>query len=225
MGGAESVSPTPREPVSEDLSSYFNKSAAIVRTYTDRFEHQYARPVMNTSQAFFDDRPISAIFVAIFSTLSFLPAVTFLGISLFIIFASTVTALVFAFLAAAAVVLTLLTCLVSTLIATAFASAFLTFALISSFLFLRIVILVHRDGVLGISAWVSETKQRLIYVSTPRPPTKPPSSKRETGPLLERSDSPSSSVIVVQEMGVISRPSDIKHERELYDDYGAQGSG
>ena len=27
----------------------------------DRFEHQYARPVMKTSQAFFDDRPISAV--------------------------------------------------------------------------------------------------------------------------------------------------------------------
>ena len=117
-----------------------------------------------------------------------------------------------------------MTCLLSTLIATAFASAFLTFALISSYLFLRIVILVHRDGALGISAWMSETKQRLIYVSTPRPPTKPPSGKRENGPPLERSDSPSSSVIVVQEMGVISRPSDIKHERELYDDYGGQGS-
>jgi len=116
------------------------------------------------------------------------------------------------------------TCLVSTLIATAFASAFLTFALIGSYLFLRLVILVHRDGVFGISAWVSETKKRLIYVSTSRPATKPPSSKRENGPPSKRSDSPSSSMIVVQEMGVISGPSDIKHERELYDDYGNQGS-
>jgi hypothetical protein len=159
-----------------------------------------------------------------------------------IIVASTVTALVFAFLAAVAVALTLckpptpsyssktrpkfqtVTCLASTLIATAFASAFLTFALISSYLFLRLVILVRRDSVLGIPAWVGETKQRLMYVTTPRPTTKPPSSKRENGPPSELSDSPSSSMIVVQEMGVISQPSDIKHERELHDDYGSQGS-
>ncbi|KIK07184.1 hypothetical protein K443DRAFT_673743 [Laccaria amethystina LaAM-08-1] len=224
MGGAESNSPTPREQVSGDLSSYFDKSAAIVRTYTDKLEHHYARPAMKTSRAYFDDRPISAIFIAIFSMLSFLPAVTFLGISLLIIVASTVTALVFAFLAAVAVALTLLTCLASTLIATAFASAFLTFALISSYLFLRLVILVRRDSVLGIPAWVGETKQRLMYVTTPRPTTKPPSSKRENGPPSELSDSPSSSMIVVQEMGVISQPSDIKHERELHDDYGSQGS-
>jgi len=44
------------------------------------------------------------------------------------------------------------TCLVYTLIATAFASSFLTFAIISSYLFPCLAILVHQNGVLSISA-------------------------------------------------------------------------
>ncbi|KIJ93377.1 hypothetical protein K443DRAFT_646104 [Laccaria amethystina LaAM-08-1] len=47
------------------------------------------------------------IFITIFYMLSFLPAVTFLGISLFMVVVSTVTALVFAFLAAATITLML----------------------------------------------------------------------------------------------------------------------
>jgi hypothetical protein len=107
------------------------------------------------------------------------------------------------------------TCLVSTLIATAFASSFLAFAIISPYLFLHLAILIHWNGVLGISAWVSESKQQLIYVTAPHPPAKLPSSKRENGPPPKRSDSPSSLMTVVQKMGVLSGPSNIKHEREL----------
>ncbi|KAG6819696.1 hypothetical protein H0H93_009490 [Arthromyces matolae] len=45
---------------SEDIYSYFNKSVSAVQEHADHFEEIYARPALRTSQAFFDDRPISA---------------------------------------------------------------------------------------------------------------------------------------------------------------------
>jgi hypothetical protein len=69
------------------------------------------------------------------------------------------------------------TYLISTLIAMAFASSFLVFAIISSYLFLHLTIFIHQNGALGISAWVSESKQWLIYITAPCPPTKLSSSK------------------------------------------------
>ncbi|KIM47885.1 hypothetical protein M413DRAFT_439566 [Hebeloma cylindrosporum] len=166
MGASDSWnSPTPiakskTEGQKDELSTQFDRSISIVRDYTNRFEHDYARPVLNSSWAFFDKRPISAVFIAFFSLLSFVPIITFLGTSIFVIAAFTTVALSGAAIAAFVVILGFLAVLVSILAAAFFTSITLTVLVVSAYILVRFAILVRREGASGIADWASETKRQ-----------------------------------------------------------------
>ncbi|RDB17123.1 hypothetical protein Hypma_001655 [Hypsizygus marmoreus] len=158
----------------DNLYSYFNKSVSAVQTHADQFEHDYARPALRTSQVFFDERPIAATFLAIFSVLSFLPVVSFIAFSVFFVVSFAVIALTCAFLASVTVVLTLLSLLVLTLLATTLSSAFLTSTALSLYSFTRLFSLVREHGRAGAFEWIEEMKGAIfsnlpIQVDAPRP--------------------------------------------------------
>ncbi|KAF8973883.1 hypothetical protein BDZ97DRAFT_402832 [Flammula alnicola] len=162
MGGGDSPTPRLNAGEKDELSTQFNKSIGLVRDYTSRLEHDYAQPAFVVSRGFFEERPISATFIAIFSLLSSFPVFTFLGVSLFIIVTFITIALGVAFIAAAGVVLGLLTILLSILTAAFFTSMFLTLVSVSCYLFLRLVVLVRQEGKSGFFDWAGEMKRYIL---------------------------------------------------------------
>ncbi|GLB39798.1 hypothetical protein LshimejAT787_0703080 [Lyophyllum shimeji] len=138
----------------DDLYAYFNKSVTAVQAHADHFEQEYARPALRTSQEFFDERPIAATFIVIFSFLSFIPVASFLGLSLFAVASITIIALTSTIIASATVVLTLLSLLILTLMMTLAASAVLTLSGISLYSFWSLANLVREHGRTGISRWM-----------------------------------------------------------------------
>ncbi|THH02026.1 hypothetical protein EW026_g759 [Hermanssonia centrifuga] len=146
----------------EDLQSYFEKSAAIVRRVVDRAEIAYVRPGIKNVAESFEKRPLLSSFVAVFVFLSFLPIISFVGFSLFVIGTFTFLGLAGAFAASTVVVLVsgfVLACTLAFLLLIAF---FLSSALLVGFLTTRLLLLVRTDGPrTGVTEWTKETKTRL----------------------------------------------------------------
>jgi len=149
----------------EDLSSSFNRSASAVQTYADKFEHEYARPALRVSQAFFDEHPVTATFIAIFSFLSFVPVLSFLGFSAFILLSFTLVALSSALLTGAVIILGSLACLLFTLFIITCISGFLTTLCVAGYTLLRLATLVRSDGGDGAAEWARETKGHIAHAS------------------------------------------------------------
>jgi len=147
----------------EDLSYSFNRSASAVQTYADKFEHEYARPALRVSQAFFDEHPVTATFIAIFSFLSFVPVLSFLGFSAFILLSFTLVALSSALLTAAVIVLGSLACLLFTLFIITCISAFLTSLCVAGYTLLRLATLVRSDGGDGAAEWAREARGHIAH--------------------------------------------------------------
>ncbi|KAJ6463937.1 hypothetical protein C8R45DRAFT_1107523 [Mycena sanguinolenta] len=164
----------------EQLAAHFEKSATVVRAYADDFERSYGRPALQNTSAFFDEYPISTIFIAIFSSLAIIPVITFLALSVFAIVSLTFLALCCAFVVSSAVILFFRRFLVSTattgclqsvlqvsilvlcLVAAFFATGFFTVLAISIYLAYRFVTLVRSQGHEGVRSWAVEAKTRFI---------------------------------------------------------------
>ncbi|KAJ7253032.1 hypothetical protein B0H12DRAFT_601722 [Mycena haematopus] len=146
----------------EQLATHFDRSATAVRAYADKFERAYGRPALQTTSAFFDEYPISSIFIAIFSSLAFFPVITFLALSVFTIVSLSFLALCCAFVVSSAVVLFFLSILVVSLAVAFFASGFFTVLAISTYLVYRFITLVRSRGREGVHSWAVEAKTRFI---------------------------------------------------------------
>ncbi|KAH7925351.1 hypothetical protein BV22DRAFT_1195251 [Leucogyrophana mollusca] len=151
-----------RSDAQEHLSSYFEKSASIVRQYADNFEHNYARPAMDYCIERFQAQPVTITFLTIFCVLSFLPVLSFIGISIFVVSFFTFTALACAFIASAIAETMFVAILVSTLGALFLVSILLTALALFSYLSLRLGVLVRADGRSGITEWAHETKKHFV---------------------------------------------------------------
>ncbi|KAF9475618.1 hypothetical protein BDN70DRAFT_883500 [Pholiota conissans] len=158
MGGADVDSPNlpPKKLDKEELSLQFDRSITFVRSYTLSIERDYARPLLKFCYAFVERRPISAVFIGFFSFLSFLPIISFIGISLFTTVIFTVVALGAALVVSAGIVLGQLAVLFIILTATFFTSICLSLMTISTFLFFRLIIFIRREGSRGLSLWLNE---------------------------------------------------------------------
>ncbi|KAF8144713.1 hypothetical protein K438DRAFT_1553375, partial [Mycena galopus ATCC 62051] len=157
-------SPTMSETPSakEQVAAHFDKSATTVRAYADQFESSYARPALQTSSTFFNEYPISSIFIAIFSSLAILPVIIFLALPLLTIVSLSFLALCCAFVVSSAVILFFLSLLVVSLVTAFFASGFITVLAISTYLAYRFVTLVRSKGREGVRSWAVETKTTFI---------------------------------------------------------------
>ncbi|CAA7259931.1 unnamed protein product [Cyclocybe aegerita] len=167
MGVAEYKSPSFGIEKNSELATQFDRSISLVKAYTSRFEQDYARPAIKTSGVFYERRPISAVFLGFFLSLSFLPVISFIGISVFTIVSFLTVAFGAALVSAFMVILGCFAVLASVLLATFFTSGFLTAGTVFTFLFARFAISVRRSGVSGFSEWANETKGRLGR--TPKP--------------------------------------------------------
>ncbi|KAF5361383.1 hypothetical protein D9758_006196 [Tetrapyrgos nigripes] len=182
----------PDSPVpQEQLSSYFARSASSVHGYADRFEQDYARPAIDTSNAFFIEHPIFSVFLFSFVVLSLLP------IGLFIVFCAcailTFTILAICFIISSSVIVGLfalffLTC--SLLLILCF-SLFLTAALFLAYISYRLFISVRTKGMKGVYGWGSETISYLWPLRIPALPSR--SNVRPTNKPMSRRAQPISS--------------------------------
>ncbi|KAK7443512.1 hypothetical protein VKT23_015684 [Stygiomarasmius scandens] len=147
---------SPRTP-QEQLSSYFARSASSVHLYADRFEHEYARPALNTSNVFFNEHPILTVFLSILTLLSLLPAALFVIFSAAAILTFTILAICFVISSSVMVVLFFLFLLTCTLIIIFCVSGFLTGSVFFVYTSYRLFVLLRSQGVKGIHIWGSET--------------------------------------------------------------------
>ncbi|KAG6902716.1 hypothetical protein C0995_012380 [Termitomyces sp. Mi166 len=168
----------PDDDEDDDMYSYFNKSISAVQEHADHFEQVYARPALRTSQAFFDEHPIAATFIAIFVFLSIVPVATFLGLSLFAVVSFSIVALTSTAILSATVVLLLLSLLVLTLLITFASSAFLTISGISIYSFASLLSLLRVHGNTGVSLWIDQMSE-LIFATSPVPPEPHPNDRDE----------------------------------------------
>ncbi|KAF8645815.1 hypothetical protein AX16_007558 [Volvariella volvacea WC 439] len=157
-------SPVPNHQ--EDLSSYFNRSASAVQAYADRFEHEYARPALQASQAFYAEQPITALFVAVFSILSILPVLTFIGFSIFVFLFTFVVAILSAICISSGICIASFFFLLFTLFAVLCISIFITLLALLAYTTYRLAVLVRQGGREGVSEWAHETKDSLTQVGS-----------------------------------------------------------
>ncbi|PFH51134.1 hypothetical protein AMATHDRAFT_143298 [Amanita thiersii Skay4041] len=129
------------------------------------FEQDVVRPGLANSHMFFKERPLTATFVSIFSLLSFLPVLAFVGLSLFAVVSFTLFALFLTVISSGAVIIALLSILCFALFANFFTSILLTSLIAFCYLFIRLAVLVREGGSTGISQWCSEVTQ---YVTNPK---------------------------------------------------------
>jgi len=150
------------EDTQRDLARYFDKSTTTVRHNFNWFEKEYGRPAITYCLASFDAYPLTSTFIAIFSSLSILPVISFLGFSLFYIALITFVAFVLSIMVIAAVESIFITILLIALTSLLCLTAFLTPLAISAYLTFRFIVHVHSDGRAGASGWAVETKRRFI---------------------------------------------------------------
>ncbi|KAG6906003.1 hypothetical protein DXG01_016355 [Tephrocybe rancida] len=156
------MSPVQLPDEDDDIYSYFNKSVSAVQMHADHFEQEYARPALRASQAFFDQRPIAATFVAVFVLLSAVPVLTFLGLALFAVTLFVIIALTSTVILSSMVVFSLLSLLILTLLITLASAAFLTLSGISIYVFASFLNLVRIHGSPGVALWMDQVSNILF---------------------------------------------------------------
>ncbi|KAL9709280.1 hypothetical protein Ac2012v2_007634 [Leucoagaricus gongylophorus] len=143
-----------------------------------QFEYTYTRPTYHSMRDYFDQRPIISTFVTIFTLLSLIPIVFFVGTSLFVLITFILTALFVALSASLGIILFCCTFHCSPLFPTLtqtvgflalvlfgilLASLFLTVAALMSYSFIRLALHIQREGPWnGVSEWQRETRNSLL---------------------------------------------------------------
>ncbi|THV02626.1 hypothetical protein K435DRAFT_775424 [Dendrothele bispora CBS 962.96] len=159
----------------EQLTSYFTRSASSVHLYADRFEHQYARPAINTSNAFFTEHPVFSIFIASFSFLSLLPIALFIVLSASAILTFTILAICFIIASSITTLVFFVSVLACTLVTIFCFSVFVTGSLFIAYTLYRLISLTRTYGFRGINIWGSEI---VSYIWPLRIPSIPSSSRQ-----------------------------------------------
>jgi len=174
------------EDTQRDLASYFDKSAAVVRSNFDWFEKQVGRPAIAYSVASFDTHPFTTTFLAIFFFVSYLPIIAFLALSLFVIASIAFVLSVLAFITITLVEGILVTILLITLTFLLIFSFILTPLALSGYLTFRFIVHIRNEGRTGASQWATETKEHFVT-----------SSRKVKHETIEGSDVSSGSVVMV----------------------------
>ncbi|KAF9260679.1 hypothetical protein L218DRAFT_567781 [Marasmius fiardii PR-910] len=140
-------------PVERDqLASYFDRSASLVQA----LEYEYARPAFQASKTFFEEFPVVSIFLLAFGVLSLLPILILLGLLVFSIVGIVFFAVGLVLVVTVAAALVLGSILIFTLFVNICIAAFLTTILVSAHLLVRLLTLVRKHGLDGMSLWATE---------------------------------------------------------------------
>ncbi|KAF9224758.1 hypothetical protein BS17DRAFT_807846 [Gyrodon lividus] len=143
----------------ENLASYFEKSATIVRQYADLIEHSYARPALHNFSRRFQINPVGMTFISVFFALAVLPVLSFIGLSIFVISSIAFLALISAAIASIIVEAFLVACLIFTLWSLFVVAIFVTTFVGVAYLTMRLGLLVSSEGRSGVKEWAYETRQ------------------------------------------------------------------
>ncbi|KAI8989635.1 hypothetical protein BD414DRAFT_484757 [Trametes punicea] len=153
------------EETQEDLlSAYFEKSAAAVRHSFGRFERGLVRPTVRYVLESFQKYPIRSTFLATYATLSALPVLSFIGLSVFLFSSFIFFALCSAILAALSVVLFCgfwFACLLAFFL---FLSIPITASILSTYILLRFAFIAKQESSVrsAVSQWAKETKGQFL---------------------------------------------------------------
>jgi len=158
--------PDDRHKNQDDLASYFDKSASVVRKYADGFERSYARPAIESFVTVFKEHPTLSTFGAIFLLLGFAPFACFIVFSLFTIISIFCLVVISSFIIIAVVEACLASLLAMILTVVFLVSVPLTVFAISTYLVARLIVLVRSEGREGVSKWTGETKHHFIQSKT-----------------------------------------------------------
>jgi len=154
------------EHAQQDLVSYFDTSAAVVRNNFVWFEKQFAKPAIAYFITSFNTHPFITTFLAIFTFFSLLPVVSFLGISIFVIVSVTFLTFALSCILIAIVEVVLVTVLAVAMVCLLMVALISTPLALSSYLTLKFINHVRKDGRAGACLWAVETRQHLIRRST-----------------------------------------------------------
>ncbi|THH12650.1 hypothetical protein EW146_g7499 [Bondarzewia mesenterica] len=169
----------------DDLSAYFVKSATVVRHVSERVEEVYLRPGIEFAHASFTAHPIAAVFVATFTTLSFLPIATFIVFSLFAVASVVFLAICVAFTVSAFAISLFVAILLVVLTTTFFISVFLTTSGLALYLSSRLFVHLRSSGLQGFYTWAGEARKTLF--------------QSQPSQVAEDSDSEDSAVVIKKE--------------------------
>ncbi|KAH9830625.1 uncharacterized protein C8Q71DRAFT_885978 [Rhodofomes roseus] len=158
-----------RKTEDDDLTSYFDKSATTVRDTLQRLENDVTRPVVENLLNAFRQHPIRSTYLIIFVALSMLPALSFIGFSLFVFTTFICAALTAALVTAMAIVALFGTyirhCILflGTLFLLFGVSLFLTTAILGVYLLVRLALLTYDAGPrAGVVQWAHESRKQLL---------------------------------------------------------------
>lgn len=153
------------EYAQRDLASYFDKSAAVVRSNFAWFERQFAKPAIVYSVASFEAHPFMSTFLAIFTFLSLLPIISFLGFSLFVVASITFIASALSFILIAIIEAILVTILAVILTCLFIVALIATPTTLSGYLAFTFVTHVRSNGRAGASQWATKTRTHFLSPS------------------------------------------------------------
>ncbi|KIK93627.1 hypothetical protein PAXRUDRAFT_828787 [Paxillus rubicundulus Ve08.2h10] len=177
----------------ENLASYFQRSVTTVRQYADLIEHNYARPALYHIAWRFQMNPITMTFLSIFCSLSALPLLSFIGLSVFAISSIASLAFISAAIALIIVEAILLACLAFTLWSLSIFAIFVTTFIGFAYLLVRLGVLVSSEGRFGVKEWVYETRQHFS-----RSKSSEANEGSDGSPVLVDHDGPSSKKVKVE---------------------------
>ncbi|KAI6033592.1 hypothetical protein PISMIDRAFT_198829 [Pisolithus microcarpus 441] len=152
------------EEFQEGLATYFEKCAELVRQYADVIEQRYARPALALWIRNFKEKPITMTFIAILSILSVLPALSFVGISVFIISSIVFLAAVSAIMACLVTESIIVSIGICTMCSLVLVAVLATVFFLSVYSVIRFGLLVRSNGRSGFKEWAMETRQHLLPV-------------------------------------------------------------
>ncbi|KAJ8521500.1 hypothetical protein ONZ45_g1793 [Pleurotus djamor] len=177
---------------SDNLSSYFDRSANAVREYADVLEHNYARPALVVGSAYYDQHPIISVFLVTLFCLSIIPALTFIGFSIFAGVSLALIAISGAVGAFVFVELLFVSIFLCVLIAVVCFSGLMTGSIISLYVFIRLAVLVRYEGRSGLKLWLREMKSLYVQERHPVSPPSEPLYEDDTKHRKTQADAPSS---------------------------------
>ncbi|KAF8556625.1 hypothetical protein OG21DRAFT_1436821 [Imleria badia] len=147
--------------VEESLSSYFQRSATIVRQYADL--QDYVQPFLRYASLKFKEKPITMTFISVFASLSALPVLSFVGLTIFTFSSIAFLALVSAAIAFISIEVVLVASLVFMLWSLLIVASFITTIVVFVYWTTRLGVLVTYEGPSGVSDWAHETRQHFFY--------------------------------------------------------------
>ncbi|EPT01871.1 hypothetical protein FOMPIDRAFT_99599 [Fomitopsis schrenkii] len=147
----------------DELTSNFDKSAAVVRDSLQRLENEIARPFMQYVCDSFRLHPVRSTYVTIFSCLALLPAISFVGFSLFVITSFLGVAITVALIAASTVIAFFGALFLASLVLLAGISLLLTATTLGTYLLIRLALFTYNAGPrTGIAEWANESRRQLL---------------------------------------------------------------